>query len=900
MSRYLLPTIEPDNPVDIDVIYQPTTEGENTTTLNIESNGRTTFNGIFLRVQEKIVNSLVTDFDKVELDPTGGEVTTTVPFRLGDPSGRPVIIETVELHSDAFFIVDEPSWTNVNLEITSDNVAIIEVGYDPDAGSEISGMLEVYHNGANASPLLVTFCVPDDRAPEFAISATRESFSYIKRGSSDIISYTVVNNGDLAGTLEDIIISSGDFTIISPNPVTLEPMDSLEILVEYVPSEDYVREITEKMEVVTSANNLEVDLTIPCSGNDVSVDQTIYEFDVTENGMAEHIIPFGNINSGDPILITGLEFKEGSNFTITDFPTLPLCLDLGDATSLTIVGQPIEDPDESVLDDELLIEYNGGDPCGDVQQILLRIIGTNTASIESVEPNRSGYRRSLNAIVRGLGFADVVDVFFIRNGAEEMISSVTRSREQVELIIPDHLSPGIYDIKIVAGDGSHQDLVLKNARPPRPLANAEVVIRETEKGGRVATAQTSTNGVFEIELDDLRDNMWIEASIQPAHAQFRIPVILNGYSIRPFEQNTDYELNLAASLSTDIYDRFLQLDKLEVVYTLPLLTPLIIKKIVNDAYDINPVIQSMLSDTLFENRCCQEWKNRSLERIDLGLKSTKAHMDLMSQLSPELASSMSKLFFTLFDGLSHTRNLRSSLIAQRIEVKAELSRVGLDSPRRSELLAEFRLLNAAEGAVRTMLKIFTDIINKEVDAAILRSFPNQTEAQIWRDTWRKAFDVSQKLLLSKDLSSAAENIIKAALQDAIAFGADQLFRRAYFSFGSETIGQIAQLSSSGFEADENRIIELAKNVDANASALKDLSDVAGSLAVFTAVSSGGVLTGLALELKAVAEILEKISLASTVVIPAAISAEMIRNHNSLNTTLSNLKSTYQEIKGWCP
>ena len=851
------------------------------------------------------------------------------------------------LIEDIFGIKDNFSFEILGTTCIDEGGSVrVRVKYDsdPSKGDATSTVMVVVNNGLETLHLIPLIASLSD--PEFVCSRESIEFPYLKKDEEYSESFYLKNIGGSSGELASLFVDSDDFEIISPlfsSPVTIAPNDSLKIEIRYNPKTYSFGELHEPLSMfITGGGSKSIELIVPNSNGIITRDSINYKFnvDISSGDMQTVTLYHTNSSGRDPILVTEISVSP-SYYHLVEDVQFPFYLDFDDSYPFQIRTNPSVD----ATDGELRIEYHGDNQPSTEITVPLLTKGNASASIISISPERALLGKSTEALINRKWICYSLWMYILKKAMKKYAS--LKLRYGVELrLMPSFLktlNPGIYDLVIRIPDNFNgeisksvaihrQDLILRGAfevvaaitgkindininlntgidRPPVPLANAEVVVRASggsdPVGDALGRSTTNANGEFEIELEKFNDFMWVEASFLPSHSKYIVPPLKTYKKIQPFTKFEGIELSLPVGIVNDILSKLEQLEKIDVTYQLPLISPIVSKKFTNTAYDVSPILIGMDDENLYEYYLGESWKIESLKRIDLAAKGLKEHMDLMSALSPELSKSMINLMYEVYKIYNPSISLHNETLA-KLE---KLGPVGQLDPAKTK---EYLQLTAIDRVLKGIVKVVTDLVKKSIDRAIVTSFPQTPQTKTWVEQWNKAFGIAQNFLLTANLGSGLEDLAKKALMEGVIVATDQFARVGYFYSTKPLINEIGALSKSGFEAKEtfqqevskyntiisdretsvNSSIEIGKTLEESVGALNSLSGIFQSLATIVTISSGGSLLHIAATVYAAGQALNKISLVGMVAVPVLYTGEMIITSSSLNGTIDDLKKNH--------
>lgn len=208
---------------------------------------------------------------------------------------------------------------------------------------------------------------PGEIAPEIEVNPLSHNFGALSAGSetqSTAVNIENIGNGDL--NIDSIYLHNGSsnfsLTLIPSGPV--EPMDSVELIVEYSPG---TYEFNTDTISILSNDKDEPDVQIVLDGSGdapvITVSPDYYDFGTIYLGCNDELeIDVGNIGNSN-LIISDLEYFATipNDFLLMDYESsvgsLPITIAPGDSIHLTVDYTPLD-----ILDDSAYVEISSNDP----------------------------------------------------------------------------------------------------------------------------------------------------------------------------------------------------------------------------------------------------------------------------------------------------------------------------------------------------------------------------------------------------------------------------------------------------------------------------------------------------------------------------------------------------------
>lgn len=375
-------------------------------------------------------NALLADIQLELVPDQNGMAEDLIFLSLEDPSKDPVIVETVDINSGAFFLSSPELWVDANFEIMGTSGPVIFVSYDKSRGTETSATLLIHHNGTNPSPIAVNLFVGGG----IELSPSKLTFDYQCLNVSSQQVVKAQNLGFIDVTITGILKAGlPEVDVSFENPV-IPAGGSLDLTVTFEPINllDYPK--TSNLQVQHDLGSSAFEIELAASRRElITFEPAVLIPDAL--GFAEDRVFLGSGgSSNDAITIQRIEI-EGPSFFVTDPDrwSQPNCLDLGTNVEYRY--------DASLSSDTSAVMKIYHDGIND-SPVELKLSAFGSANIDwGTEPLRLEFRPE-NASALDTQTLQI----FIFNPSNELIVSSLSTDGPFDLLddfdFPIHLQPG--------------------------------------------------------------------------------------------------------------------------------------------------------------------------------------------------------------------------------------------------------------------------------------------------------------------------------------------------------------------------------------------------------------------------------------------------------------------------
>jgi len=396
-------------------------------------------------------NELLVD-EALELIPDeNGEAWGSFLISLKDIMGLSIIIDRVELTSDAFEVVGGiESWNNLKIE--GSGIAQMEIHYDSRKGSDKSADLIFHHNGAN-SPSIVKLSVPGmDKPPSLSISDGNLSFDYTCEGGKELSSFFVTNDSDKDVDFSFELTELGEFSgLLELNTSTFRANSETQVNVTYTADRAKDRSTQTPVLNLTTADTIlkkQVVILLP-TGKIIAPNEVTLT--ASADGTAEDTIYFSS--SGGPVQIIN-QSDDSPNF-VFEFLSDD-CISSGDQLGIVVSYDSSKGTDNSTI---LTIENNG---LTSLIRIQIEVEGGEPSFICSTDFIDFPYH------LPGELFTQKFTLKNVGSGPGELASMLLED-DHLKIKSPD---PGTLPIQIGKGDSINIEIKLEPS---------ELILEEIEK-----------------------------------------------------------------------------------------------------------------------------------------------------------------------------------------------------------------------------------------------------------------------------------------------------------------------------------------------------------------------------------------------------------------------------------
>ncbi|WP_089717933.1 choice-of-anchor D domain-containing protein [Candidatus Entotheonella palauensis] len=341
-------TLQPNDTLTFDVIYQPSSPGEASGVVRVSNNSADNPQAEILLSGSGTVPEISVDPDAINFGRIVLEQRAVETVIISNEGAADLDILSVTVEGLAFSVSGIPAGTTT---LSPGDTLVADVTFAPLELGEANGSLEIVSNDP-ASPTRVPLSGTGLPIPvEIEVTPEALEFGAVLLGDSSEMTLTIANPGDAVLSVSDVRVSEGEdvgFALSAPfdSPVDVEPGDDLTVALTFAPAVE--GDVSGIVEILSNADNEPVverslmgtGTPIPMPGVTVSPDQVNFgPVDVGDQVTAEIDIE----NTGDADLtVEEVLIAEGadSGFGVTDVPGEPTVLAPGEVLTVTAVFAP--------------------------------------------------------------------------------------------------------------------------------------------------------------------------------------------------------------------------------------------------------------------------------------------------------------------------------------------------------------------------------------------------------------------------------------------------------------------------------------------------------------------------------------------------------------------------------